>query len=160
MVEIDLSGIATFVPVFGFLLVFTVTYALLGKTELLGKNRFVHIFVSFALAIIFLVSANAVKYISIVTPWFAAFIVSLLFIGLVLGLMGKEPLEKVFKPGFAWFLVIVLIVIFVVSAIYVFADVINKYFGEPKAFLLQPQILGIVVLIGLTVFAAWLLTRK
>ncbi len=160
MVEIDLSGISTFVPVFGFLLVFTVVYALLSKTEFLGKNRFVHILVSFAIAIIFLVSANAIEYVRVVTPWFAAFIVSLLFIGLVVGLMGKEPMEKIFKPGFAWFIVIALIVIFLISAAYVFADVINKYMGEPKAFMLQPQILGVVVLVGLTVFAAWLLTRK
>lgn len=160
MVEIDLSGLSTFVPVFGFLLVFTVVYALLSKTELLGKNRFVHILVSFGIAIIFLVSANAIEYVKVVTPWFAAFIISLLFIGLVVGLMGKDSMEKIFKPGFAWFIVIVLILIFLVSAAYVFADVINKYMGEPKAFLLQPQILGVVVLIGLTVFAAWLLTRK
>ena len=158
MVEIDLSGIATFVPVFGFLLVFVVTYALLGKTKLLGDNKFVHILVSFALAIIFLVSANAVEYVRVVTPWFAAFIVSLLFIALVVGLTGN--MEKIFKPGFTWFIVIALIVIFIVSAIYVFADVINKYTGGPKAFLLQPQILGVIVLVGLTIFAAWLLTKK
>ncbi len=160
MVEIDLTGIGTFVPVFGFLLVFVVTYALLGKTKLLGENKFVHILTSFAIAIIFLVSANAIEYVKVVTPWFAALVVSLLFIGLIVGLMGKETMEKVFKPGFAWFIVIVLIVIFLVSAVYVFADVINKYMGEPKAFLLQPQILGIVLLVGLTIFAAWLLTKK
>lgn len=158
MVSIDLSGIATFVPVFGFLLVFVVTYALLGKTKLLGENRFVHILTSFAIAIIFLVSANAIEYVRVVTPWFAAFIISLLFIALVVGLTGN--LEKMLKPGFTWFIVIVLMLIFVISAIYVFADVINKYMGEPKTFLLQPQILGVVVLVGLTVFAAWLLTRK
>jgi len=158
MVEIDLSGISTFVPVFGFLLVFVVSYALLGKTKVLGENKFVHILVSFAIAIIFLVSANAVEYVRVVTPWFAAFIVSLLFIALVVGVTGN--MEKIFKPGFTWFIVIVLLLIFVISAIYVFADVINKYMGEPKAFLLQPQILGVLVLVALTVFAAWLLTRK
>jgi len=160
MVDIDLTGLGTFVPVFGFLLVFVVTYALLSKTKLLGENKFVHVLTSFAIAIIFLVSANAIEYVRVVTPWFAAFIVSLLFIGLIVGLMGKESLDKVFKPGFAWFIVIVLIVIFLVSAVYVFADVINKYMGEPKAFLVQPQILGIVLLVGITIFAAWLLTKK
>jgi len=160
MVSIDLSGIATFVPVFGFLLVFAVTYALLGKTKLLGEQRFVHILVSFAIAIIFLVSANAIEYVRIVTPWFAALVVSLLLIGLVVGLMGEKAMESVFKPGFAWLIVIFLIVVFLFSAAYVFADLINTYFGAPKQFLMQPTILGVVVLIGITVFASWLLTRK
>ncbi|MEM4153101.1 MAG: hypothetical protein QXK80_03235 [Candidatus Pacearchaeota archaeon] len=160
MVEIDLSGIAAFVPIFGFLLVFAVVYALLGKTKVLGENKFVHIFVSFAVAIIFLVSANAIEYVKVATPWFAAFIVSLLFIALVVGLI-KGNVEEFFKgKGFAWFVIIVLIVIFVFSAIYVFADVINKYFGQPKSLLLEPQILGVLVLIGITVFVSWLLTKK
>jgi len=158
MVAIDLSGIATLVPVFGFLLVFVVSYALLGKTKLLGENKFVHILTSFAIAIIFLVSANAIEYVRVVTPWFAAFIVSLLFIGLVVGMTGN--LEKVFKPGFAWFIVIILLIIFVLSAIYVFADVINKYMGGVKAFLLQPQVFGIIILLALAVIASWLLTKK
>ena len=160
MVEIDLSGIATFVPVFGFLLVFSVTYALLGKTKLLGEQRFVHLLVSFAIAIIFLVSANAIQYVSIVTPWFAALVVSLLLIGLVVGLVGEKAMEKVFSPGFAWLIVIFLIIVFLFSAAYVFSDTINRYFGAPKEFLLQPHILGVIVMIGLTVFASWLLTRK
>lgn len=160
MVEIDLSGIATFVPIFGFLLVFAVVYALLGKTKVLGENKFVHIFVSFAIAIVFLVSANAIEYVKVVTPWFAAFIISLLFIALVVGLI-KGNVEEFFKgKGFAWFVVIVLIAIFVFSAIYVFADAINKYMGQPKSLLLQPQILGVLVLVGLTVFVSWLLTKK
>lgn len=156
MVEIDLTGIGTFVPVFAFLLVFVVVYALLSKTKLLGENKFVHIFTSFVVAIIFLVSANAIEYVKIVTPWVAAFIVSLLFIGLVIGLMGKEPLEKVFTPSFAWFLVIVLIIIFIVSAIHIFAPALTG----PKAVTLSPQIIGILILIGITVFAAWLLAKS
>ncbi len=160
MVEIDLSGISTFIPVFGFLLVFVVVYALLGKTKVLGENKFVHILVSFAISIIFLVSANAIEYVRVVTPWFATFIVSLLFIVLVVGLI-KGNVEEFFKgKGFAWLIIIILIIIFLFSAVYVFADLINKYLGTPKQFFLQPTILGIIVLVGITILAAWLLTKK
>lgn len=42
MVAIDLTGLGTFMPIFAFLLVFTVTYALLAKTKILGdKNLFI-----------------------------------------------------------------------------------------------------------------------
>lgn len=162
MVEIDLSGIGSFIPVFGFLLVFVVTYALLGKTKILGENKFIHILVSFAISIIFLVSANAINYIRVVTPWFAIFVVSILLIMLVVGLMpGDKALESVFKPGFAWFIVIVLMIVFLLSAVYVFSDAINKYVGQtPKQFLLKPNVLGVIILGAVTFFAGWLLTRK
>ena len=157
--ELNLSGVSTFIPVFGFLLIFTVVYALLRKTKLLGENKFVSILISFAVAIIFLVSASAIEYVRVVTPWFAAFVISLLFISLIVGLL-KGNVEDFFKgKGFAWFVIIVLIVIFVFSAIYIFADVINKYMAGPKQFLLQPTVLGIFVMIALTVFISWILTR-
>ncbi len=157
---LDLSGASTFIPVFGFLLVFTVVYALLSKTQILGENKFVHILTSFAIAIIFLVSASAIDYVSVITPWFAAFIISLLFIVLIVGLL-KGNIEDFFKgKGFAWFTIIILIVIFVFSAIYVFADIINKYMSGPKAFLLQPSVLGVIILVAITMLISWLLTRK
>ena len=158
MLTIDLSGIATFIPIFGFLLVFTVTYALLSKTRALGENKFVSILISFVVAIIFLVSANAIEYVRIVTPWFATFIVSLLFIALAVGLI-KGDIEDFFKPAFGWFIVIALILLFVVSAIFIFADTLSRYFAPVGEFLIQPQILGIVVLLVIAVFASWILTK-
>jgi len=158
MAQIDLTGIAAFIPVFGFLLVFTVTYALLGKTKALGENKFVHVLVSFALAIIFLVSANAIKFLGIITPWVAALMISLVLIVLVVGII-KGNIDEFFKPAFAWFIVVVLAVIFIASAIYVFSPMLRQYFGQPKQFIMQPQIIGILILGAITVFAAWLLTR-
>lgn len=157
---IDLSGLGTFMPVFGFVLVFTVVYALLGKTKVLGDSKFVHIFVSFCISIIFLISTNAVEYVKVTTPFFAAFIISLLFIMLLVG-MFKGDLGEFFKgKGFAIFLIVILIIIFVFSAIFVFAPVINQYMSGPKGFFLQPQILGVIILIAVTAFTAWLLSKK
>lgn len=153
---IDVSGFATFVPVFGFLLVFVVAYALLSKTKLLGENKFVHIFTSFVIAILFLVSTTAVKYVATITPWFVGFLVSLVFIGLIVGLMGKETVEKVFSPSFAWFIIVVLIIVFIICAAYVFKDILIGSSGIS----LSPQIVGVIVLIGLTIFASWLISKK
>lgn len=159
MVSIDLSGIATFIPVFGFMLVFSVTFALLGKTKLFEGNKLLNILISFSIAIIFLVSANAIEYVRVITPWFAAFVVSLLFIALVVGVFTKE-IDKFFPAWFGWIIVIVLIVIFVASASYVFGDLISKYLQGPKEFLLQPTILGVIILLIVSVFTGWLLTKK
>jgi hypothetical protein len=156
---VDFTGLSAIIPVFGFLLVFVVVYALLSKTKILGENKFVHIFTSFCVAILFLVSANAVEYVQVITPWFVAFILSMLFILILVGLM-RGKIEDFIKPGVAWIVVILLILIFVGSAVYVFADIINKYLAGPKEFLLQPQIFGTIILILLTLFASWLITKK
>ncbi len=159
-VALDLSGLGTFMPVFAFMLVFVVVYALLSKTKLLGEHKFVHIFVSFCIGIIFIISANAIEYVKVTTPFFVAFMISLLFIMLIVGLF-KGKFEDFFKGnGFGWFLVVVLIVIFVFSALFIFAPLINQYMAGPKKFLLQPQILGVIILVALTVFASWLLSKK
>ena len=158
MAELDFSSMSAIIPVFGFLLVFVVTYALLGKTKILGENKFVHIFTSFCVAIIFIVSANAVEYVRVVTPWFAAFLISMLFILLLAGLL-RGKLEDFIKPGFAWFVIIVLMIIFVSSAIYVFADVINKYLAGPKEILLRPHVFGAFILVLVALFTSWLLTK-
>jgi hypothetical protein len=158
---IDLSGLGTFMPIFAFILVFTVCYALLAKTKILGEHKFIHIFVSFCISIIFVISANAVEYVKVTTPFFAAFVISLLFIMLIVGLMKDGKIGDFFKGnGFGWLIVIVLIIIFVFSAIFIFAPLINQYMAGPKQFLLQPQILGVLILLAVTAFTAWLLSKK
>jgi len=159
MAIIDVSSsIATFLPVFAFLLVFAVVYGLLSKTKILGENRFVHILISFSLAVIFLASSSALQFTKVSSAWFAAFIISILFIVLIVGLARKN-LEDILTPGFTWFIVIALILIFIFSGIFVFKDAINTYLAQPKNFILDPTILGVVVLVGLTVFISWLLAR-
>lgn len=159
-VALDLSGLGTFMPI-AFLLVFTVTYALLSKTKILGEHKFVHIFISFCLAIIFIISANAIEYVKVTTPFFVAFMISLLFIMLIVGLFKGGKFEEFFKGnGFGWFVVIVLLIIFIFSALFIFAPLINQYMAGPKKFLLQPQILGVLILLGVTAFTAWLLSKK
>ncbi|MEM4703128.1 MAG: hypothetical protein QXP53_01450 [Candidatus Pacearchaeota archaeon] len=153
------AGVSLFLPVFAFLLVFAVVYGLLAKTKILGENKFVHILVSFAIAIIFLASTSTVQFTKVATGWFAAFIISLLFIVLIIGLIHGK-IDDVFGKGFAWFIVIVLILIFIFSGVYVFRDVINTYLAKPKSFILDPTIFGVVILVALTIFASWLMTRE
>lgn len=156
MVEIDISGIATFVPVFAFLLVFTVTYALLSKTKALGENRFVSILISFAVAIIFLVSSTAIEYVKVITPWFAVFVITLVFIVLLVGVILKtDNLEKVFTPALGWFVLVVVLIFFFISGMQIFGNAFASV-----QFLNQPQFLGVIILCVIAVAASWLLTRK
>jgi hypothetical protein len=152
------TNINAFMPVFSFLLVFAVVYGLLSKTEILGKNRMIHLLVSFVVAIIFLASTATVQYTKVATSWFAAFMITLLFIILLVGLVHGK-VEEVLNKNFAWFIVVVLLVVFIFSAIHIFQGQIGTYFSKETSFFLSPTVIGIVILIGITVFISWLITR-
>jgi len=50
---VSLSAVGYFMPIFSFLLVFIVVYALFAKTKILGDGPAVMLFVSFILSIVF-----------------------------------------------------------------------------------------------------------
>jgi len=84
MVEASISAIGYFVPIFAFLLVFIVVYALLKKTEILGGSDAVMLFVSFILAAFFVVEASLVEFVKFSSAWFSVGIVGLFFLILIL----------------------------------------------------------------------------
>jgi len=154
MVAIDLSGISTFMPVLGFLLVFSIVYALLAKTKTLGENKFVSLLVSFCVAIIFLISSTAIEVVKSITPWVAVFAVMLVFAVILVGVVLKgEALEKAFSPAVGWFILLFVIGFFVISSIMVF----SKIYGMPS-WTKQPQVVGGAILAAVAILASWLLT--
>ncbi len=154
MVMIDLSGISTFMPVLGFLLVFSIVYALLAKTKTLGENKFISLLVSFCVAIIFLISSTAIEVVKNITPWVAVFAILLVFAVILVGVVLKgDALEKVFSPAFGWVILIFTIGFFVISSAMVF----SKIYGMP-AWTKQPQVMGGVILAVVAILASWLMT--
>ncbi len=122
---VDISALGYFAPILAFLIVMIVLFALLNKTELLGKHLFVQIFTSIVVATIFVSAAGVREYVLTITPWFGALIVSLFFILLFTGFVGK-PIEGMNK-GVGVAFVIVLMLIFLVSGFVIFSEVIGPY---------------------------------
>ena len=54
-----LMALSWFVPIFAFLLVFIVIYALLKKTSILGSSDMIMLFISFILASFFVVQVHS-----------------------------------------------------------------------------------------------------
>jgi len=74
----DLGLVSYFGVIFPVLLVFVVSYAILAKTEIFGKNRGLHALISFCLAMMLLFAPNVVKVIQVMSPWFV--LISIFFI--------------------------------------------------------------------------------
>ena len=121
---IDLTGLSFFMPIVSFLLVFIVVYALLAKTEVLGENQFIHLFVSFLLAILFVVEVDLVNFVNFSSAWFVVFIVCVV---LILALVGftQGGLDFIQNKWIAWVMVAVLIGFFIISSAFTFNWAVN-----------------------------------
>lgn len=143
-------------PVFGFLFVFTVVYAVLAKTEILGEHAFTNLLVSFVFGIIFISFSPGVAYVQTIVPWFVILILSLFFLMMIVGLSQKD-MDKFMVPSLAWVFILILAVIFLWSAIVVFNPLLQPFINR---FLYSERIYGAILLILVAAAASWIITRK
>ena len=117
----DVSALGYFAPIAAFLLVFVVVFAVLYKLKLVGDSKWVQLFISLLIASIFVSAAGTKDYVLTVIPWIAVLIISLFFILLLTGFIGEGA--KMGK-GLGIAILIILALIFLVSAFVVFNDVL------------------------------------
>tara|TARA_Y100000310_G_C20613540_1_gene779343 strand:+ start:758 stop:1231 length:474 start_codon:yes stop_codon:yes gene_type:complete len=124
---VSVGAIGYFVPIFAFLLVAIVVYALLKKTGVLGGSEVVSLFISFILAAFFVVEASLVDFVQFGSAWFSVLIIGLFFLLVILAFLpGKEPLSFLTKGNwFSWVVLGVVIAFFVISSAYVFNWAVN-----------------------------------
>ena len=125
---VDISGIYFFMPVFSFLFVLLIVYAILAKTNILGESQFINVLISFIIAVVFMSFSSLELYVTTILPWTVVLLVCILLVLLVAGLSTKE-LSKIMTTQFAWVAIAILIVIFLIAAIYVFNPVLHPDLG-------------------------------
>ncbi|MDH3325033.1 MAG: hypothetical protein OEL89_05320, partial [Candidatus Peregrinibacteria bacterium] len=121
-VEASISAIGYFMPIFAFLLVFIVVYALLNKTGVLGGSQPVMLFISFILASFFIMEASLVEFVRFSSAWFGAGVIGLFFLLVVLAFLpGKDPLAFLTKNDwFSWVILGLIVAFFIISSAYLF----------------------------------------
>ena len=149
-----LSTLSWFVPIFAFLLVFIVVYAMLSKTGILGTSQAVMLFISFVLASFFIVQASLVEFIQFSSAWFSALIIILFFLLVILAFLpGKEPLSFLTKNNwFSWVVLGVIVAFFLISSVYVFNwainwDLIGGWFDT--------EVVGMIMLLVIAAIVSW-----
>ena len=155
---VSLAAISTIMPVISFLFIFILIYALLAKTEILGKNNMISLFLSLIIASFFIVNVNLVEFTQMNVSWFVVFIVCLFMILLMLSFVGKEASEFFTKnTKVAGVLVALVIIMFVVSSSYAFNWVVN--FDLVQTWF-DKDWFGMVVLIVIAGIVSFVLTKK
>jgi hypothetical protein len=164
---VDISGISYFAPIAAFLLVFIVSFAIFHKTKILGESKFIQIFISFIIAVLFVSAAGVRVYTQVIIPWVAVLLISLVFIMAITTFIGKD-MEFLHK-GIGIGAVILLAIIFLVSAFFVFSHVITSYlpgqnFGsgaDPNVitfldWLYSPRVIGAILLVIISAAVSWI----
>lgn len=167
---LDISGLQFFMPVFSFLFVFVIIYAILAKTNVIGNSKFIHVLVSFIISIVFMSVSSMNLYVLEIIPWFAVLIV-IVFLVLVIAGFSTKKLDNIMTPTFAWVAIAVLIIIFLIAAIKVFNPVLHPelgitsgdnpgILGQLSDFVTSSSVAGSIILLIIVAIVAWVITKK
>ncbi len=160
VVEASISAIGYFAPIFAFLLVFIVVYALLIKTAVMGNKPAVLLFISFLFSVFFVLETSLVNFVNFISAWFGVILIGVFFLIVVLAFIPGIDLAKFFGGGgnnwFAWTLLGLTVIFFVVSSAYVFNwifnwEMIRERFGT-KWF-------GAILLLIIAAIVSWKISR-
>ena len=169
---IDISGIEFFMPIFSFLFVLLIVFIILRFTKILGENKFLHFLIAFIMAVIFMSFSSMELYVKTIIPWFAVLLVVVFLVLLIAGFSTKG-LDNIMTPTFAWIVISILIIIFLIAAVKVFnpvfhpdliissGDVGQEGIGSQLyGFFSSSKFAGSFLLIIISAIIAWVLTKS
>jgi len=157
-------ALAYIMPLLSFFFVFTLVFALLAKTRVLGGNAFIHFTISAVIAIVFVLSPLATKFTALTVPWIAIFIAIVFFILLILTFIRGSIDDLVSNPVIAIIVVAVILVIFLLAAINVLGPLMSHGALSTETvgtinFFTDPKFLGLVALVIIAAVVSWVVTK-
>lgn len=179
---LDVGLLGYFNVVFSFILVWTLVFALLQKTKVLGEKVGLNGLIAVAIAFLVSLSDNVVEMIRFMIPWFAIaiiFFVLLILIFMVFGAGEKDIFDYIKKDrSVGWVIIGIVLVIIGASFSNVFgqellsqaagggtADVAvggvatGSFQQNIYATLFHPKVLGMIILFAVAIFAIALLSQ-
>lgn len=159
---LDVGIIEYFMPVFVWIFIWALLYAILDKVNLFGDSKALKLLISFSLSMLFLMTQNLMRLVSVITPWFVVLLVAVLFIMLFFMFVGAkgEQISGVFtERTTVWIILIVLLTIFAYGITQVYGTDIHTIYGGEGAddsgnlndaigrILFHPKMLGAVFIL-------------
>lgn len=116
---LDVGLLQYFSPIFSFILIFTLVYAVLQFTKLLGNNKVVHATLALVVGAFFLFTPNASGVIMFITPWFTVLFIIIVFMLISFKIFGAtdDQIRGVISNwgGLQWLIGIIGIVIIIAA---------------------------------------------
>jgi len=149
---LDLSILRFLTPLFTFLFILIISYAVLDKFKLLGDHFAPKAIASFSIAMIFIFSTRMLAIVNTATPWFILMILFGFFIG----------------GTVVWVVLIVSLILFIIIIVQAFQDVESPYGDEQPektrtteslSSLVHPRLLGALFLLIMSTFAVMFISQ-
>ncbi len=173
---IDIGLLDYFVPVFVFLLIFGIVFALLEKVKLFGTNKGLNSLISFAIACLFILTPELMKVIKIMTPWFTILFVFVIMIVLLFMFVGikEESISVAFQDrSLIWIIIILSLTIFAYALTQVYGSQVQTVYagenvtseqgnlmGQVGKIVFHPRVLGMVILLLIAAQAVRMITAS
>ncbi|OGJ20383.1 hypothetical protein A3K73_00010 [Candidatus Pacearchaeota archaeon RBG_13_36_9] len=165
---LDVSWVAQGVPIYAFLLVFGIFYAIMAKVNIVGESKAINGFIALIFAVIFLSFSTVREYMVNVTVWFAVLLTGAFLFMLLIMFIIKDP-AKFFKPLCIIF-IILLALVMIMAIFYTFPGARAYLPGESesganetliniKHFILRDSTLSGILLVIVAAIAIFVVTR-
>lgn len=156
----DLESMGFFDIILPFLLVFTISFAIINKTKILGARRNVDIIVAFVIAFLSVRNEFFVNLMKSFLPNVAMFMIIILMFLLMLGIFAGENKEW---TGYFWGIGFIISLIFILFAL--LFDYTDKYVSFPDwlrdmFYSIDERTKGILLFIGALIIVIWLAVRE
>jgi hypothetical protein len=122
---------------FPFLLVWAVVFGLLSWKKVFGENRIIHAIIAVAIAIMFVMSKNAVAILNISAPWFAILFMMIVFILIAFKIFGVSDdhilsiiTSKDYQYITTWVILISLAIVLLAGSSVMGQDLLDKQYEE------------------------------
>ena len=164
---LDIGLLEHFLPVFSFLLILVVCYAILKKTELLGSNNGLMWVASFSVAFLALFSGSSIELIALLTPWFVVMFIFLFLLFMILIFGGVDEKKVLGEVGGPTVLLVISILMLIIGISNVFGDVFSPYGeegeqdipSETMETIFHPRILGAIFILLVAAFTVNFIPR-
>ncbi len=153
------SALSYFVPIFAFLLIFVVLFALIKKTGVLGDSDGIALLISFIIAVFFVLEASLIEIVRFGSSWISVLVIGIFFLIAIIGFLpGEKPLEFLSKgKWFSWVVLALIVGIFIYASVYTFDTAINWTSASDWV---NSDWFGAALLIVIGIIAFFVITRK
>ena len=153
---VNVAGLAYFMPIFSFLFVFVIMFAMLKKTNLLTDSNVTNGIISVIVASMFVTFSSVRVYLENVVPWFAVLAVALFFILLILG-FSQQKIDVAIGGEFGKVFAVMMILIFFFVGIKVFSNTLMPFFNHITG---DERVFGSLLITFAGIASVWLVTKK
>lgn len=172
---LDIGILQAIKPIFTFLFVWFIMFAVLEKTKFFGDRVGTNGVISIIVAFLFILTPGVGELINIATPWFFILIFLILFIVILFMMVGvqEEKIALAFQDNWViWIILIIAIVgVFGFAASKVFGPSIQGIYGnettrdegfqsELGRVIFHPRVLGMFLLLAIASIAVRLISQK